>query len=126
MPGVQEMVSVIFSGFIDRGLNPEQAAALIAKYLSQRPAELFHIPGKGRLAQGFDADLTVLEPFATFVMTDEKAFSKCKWSIYTGQSLRGEVQMVFLNGTVVYANNVIQTEQPTGRKITLESRRCTV
>jgi dihydroorotase len=110
MPGVQESLPAVFTGLCERGLQPVDAAQLIARLMAEAPARLFGLSGKGRLDPGADADLLVLDPAATWSPTDAPLFAKCGWSPYAGRTLRGRVQATLLRGQLVY-----ETGRPLGQ-----------
>jgi allantoinase len=57
---------------------------------------------KGRLAPGFDADVVVWDPDATFTVRAEALHFRHKISPYVGAALRGRVHRTFLRGQEVY------------------------
>jgi dihydroorotase len=56
---------------------------------SAGPQRLFSIAGKGRIAVGYDADLTIVDLKAERVVEDAWLGSKCGWSPFTGQKFKG-------------------------------------
>jgi len=72
-------------------------------WMSAAPAEFAGLAGKkGRIAQGFDADLLVFEPEAALRVAPEELFFRHKVSPYLGQQLRGRVHTTLLRGSCVY------------------------
>jgi dihydroorotase len=63
---------------------------------SHGPQRLFGIRGKGRLAVGYDADLTVVDLRRKQTITDGWIESRCGWTPYHGRKVTGWVV-----GTVV-------------------------
>ncbi|KAH9930459.1 allantoinase [Epithele typhae] len=57
---------------------------------------------KGRIAEGFDADLVVWDPDATFQVTKESLNFKNKLTPYEGLELTGKVLKTFVRGKMVY------------------------
>jgi allantoinase len=75
----------------------------IAAWMSEGPSR-FAGQGrqKGRLAPGFDADVVVWDPDATFTVRAEALHFRHKISPYVGAALRGRVHRTFLRGREVY------------------------
>ncbi|OGX86100.1 allantoinase [Hymenobacter lapidarius] len=79
----------------------------LARWLSENPAKLAgQSHRKGRIAVGYDADLLVLDPEKTFVVTEEMIQHKHKVSPYICQELAGVVELTFLRGELVYQRPV--------------------
>jgi allantoinase len=57
---------------------------------------------KGSIARGFDADLVVWDPEASFEVTASALFFRHKVTPYLGQTLQGRVQRTYLRGEQVY------------------------
>ena len=57
---------------------------------------------KGRIAEGFDADLVVFAPEETFTVTAEDLHFRHAISPYVGERLTGRVRRTILRGNVVY------------------------
>ncbi len=94
MPGVQTMLSVLLT-FAHEGKLSLQTLVRMA---CEKPAELYGISGKGQIAEGFDADLTIVDPNRTAVFERSMVQSKCGWSPYEGERLTGWVEHVVLGG----------------------------
>lgn len=72
-------------------------------WMSAAPAEFAGLAGKkGRIAQGFDADLLFLEPDEELQVEPEGLFFRHKISPYLGQRLVGRVHTTLLRGSCVY------------------------
>ena len=83
LSGVQTLLPAFFSeAVVKRGLAVERFVSLIAA----NPARIFGLyPRKGTLAIGADADITLLDPDATWTVTVDDALHKQKWTPYEGQ-----------------------------------------
>ncbi|MEM2491753.1 MAG: dihydroorotase family protein [Candidatus Bathyarchaeia archaeon] len=69
--------------------------------LSEKPAELFGIEGRGRIREGFMADLIMVDPRAEYVLDSSAFKSKAKYSPFDGWRVRGRVVKTIVNGEVV-------------------------
>jgi allantoinase len=73
--------------------------ARLSEWLSAAPARLAGIAGrKGKLTPGADADFVVWNPEETFEVRPEAIHHRHKLTPYTGQTLAGVVEAVFLAG----------------------------
>lgn len=85
----------------------------LARWLSENPAKLIGQSRKrGQIAVGFEADLIVLDPEKSFVVSEEMIQHKHKVSPYICQQLWGVVEQTFLRGKRVYEHpNFTQLNQ---------------
>jgi dihydroorotase len=96
MPGVETMLPVLLTCCAQGRL----AYPTLVKMLCERPAELYGMVGKGHLAVGYDADLTLVDMKQEWQVDEGHLQSKCGWSPYHGETLTGKVQRVYLNGSL--------------------------
>jgi len=72
--------------------------------MAERPARLAGCNArKGRIADGFDADLVIFEPETEFVVTEEHLHYRHPVSPYLGEKLRGVVTATYLRGQPVFS-----------------------
>ncbi|MCQ6278488.1 dihydroorotase family protein [Bacillus sp. EB600] len=108
MPGLEVMVPLMFDRGVSKGrLTPVQ----LAKVLAQHPAEVFQIPNKGKIAVGYDADFTVIDPEQTWTIDQNDFHSNSKLSPFHGQTVKGKVMQTIVRGVTVYDGEDI-TVQP--------------
>jgi dihydroorotase (multifunctional complex type) len=89
----------------------------IARLCCEGPARIYSIPRKGRIAPGFDADLTLVDPHAEWVIGDKSLFTKCNWTPFTGWPMRGAVKQVFVRGRLAFDDGRIVAERGSGKLI---------
>jgi len=95
----------------------------IARWMCEEPARLAGCNArKGRIAEGYDADLVIFDPEAEFVVTEERLYYRYPVSPYLGEKLRGVVRATYLRGQLVFRSGQFCGE-PTGREVDREVRR---
>ena len=70
----------------------------LARWMSREPARLAGLAGKGELALGFDADFSVFDPDAEFVVDPATLKHRNPATPYAGTRLRGVVTETWLRG----------------------------
>ncbi len=85
MPGVQTLVPVM----LDHVNAGRLTLARFMDLTSAGPQRLFGIAGKGRIAVGYDADLTVVDLKKDRVIEDAWIGSKCGWTPFAGRKVKG-------------------------------------
>ncbi len=112
MPGVQTLVPVMLDHVNAGRLTLERFVDLV----SAGPARLFGIAGKGRIALGYDADLTVVDLRAKKTITDLWSASKCGWTPFAGMEVTGWPVATVLDGRAVMREGQL-IGAPSGRAI---------
>lgn len=84
---------------------------------STRAAQIFRLPGKGRLAAGADADLTVVDLGARWTYDSRLALTKSRANmvIYDGVVMQGRVVSTFVRGTRVFHEGAVTGPPGHGR-----------
>jgi len=104
VPGLEVMVPLFVKGALARGVPLTWAARLLA----ENPARHFRLdPAKGGIAQGRDADLTVLEPVAKRYDAKASRYSVAGWSPYDGIDLPWTVAATWLRGQQVFDGQTV-------------------
>ncbi|OGX27796.1 MAG: dihydroorotase [Omnitrophica WOR_2 bacterium RIFCSPHIGHO2_01_FULL_48_9] len=76
-------------------------AAMVEK-MSTAPARIVGLQNKGVIAEGKDADITIIDPDKEWVFKKEGIVSKSKNSPFIGQKMVGAVETTIYGGKVVY------------------------
>ena len=73
----------------------------LVNLISTSPANTFSLPGKGRIAEGFDADLAIwdFKPISTISVRNH--FSLCDSEIYEGLVQYGKPVLMIKKGTSI-------------------------
>ncbi len=89
---------------------------LVVEKTSHAVAELFGIPERGYIREGYHADLVLVDHEATTPVSRESVLSKCGWSPFEGQTFRSRIDMTFVNGQVAYEDGRV-TEVVAGQRL---------
>ena len=112
--GCQALLGVLLdAGHHARGLALERVAELTAG----GPASRFRLPGKGVIAPGADADLTLVDVAGETALTAETLHHRHPHSPWAGRTLRGRIERALVRGTTVFAGGRI-VAAPGGRLVT--------
>jgi allantoinase len=94
--GLQHMLPLVLDAGIDAGL--------VARLIGDNVARRFRLPGKGRLAPGCDADLTLVELGGAHRVEPEALCYRHRVSPYVGRSLGARIRRTLLRGVTVYCD----------------------
>jgi len=96
---LQLSLSAVWTGARIRGLKPER----IAQWMSAAPARLAGLQDrKGTLAAGYDADITLWDPDASFVVNPTEILHRHKVTPYVGRELFGKVLATYVGGRRIF------------------------
>ena len=98
MPGVETSLPLL--------LTEMQAGrctlAEIQKWMCWGPAAAYGIPNKGKILEGWDADLTLVDLDTATTVRDEDMWTRVHWSPFAGRALSGWPLYTIVNGQVVF------------------------
>lgn len=104
LPGLEIITPLMFDSGVAKGrLTPVE----FAKLMAQHPAEVFQIPGKGKIAVQYDADFTVIDPEQSWIVDETKFRSHSKLTPFHGCKVQGKVVQTIVRGTTVYDGNEV-------------------
>ena len=116
MPGVETMLPLLLHLVEEKHLSIDD----IVRRVSHMPGELFNIP-KGRIAEGYDADLVVVDMKACTMIKADSLHSKCGWTAFEG--MPGIFpKAVFLRGQMMIEHGH-QVGERMGRDVVESSRK---
>jgi allantoinase len=111
---LQFSLPVIWSQAQKRGFGLRE----LTQWMSAAPAKLAGLDKrKGKLEQGFDADIVIWNPEKEFEVAREIIEFKNKLTPYEGMNLRGTVEATYVRGEKVYEKGRFAA-RPTGKLIT--------
>jgi dihydroorotase len=74
----------------------------IVEKFAHAPAKLFGIENRGFLREGYFADVVIVDPNHSWVVTKENCLYKCGWSPFEGVQFTHSIANTFVNGRLVY------------------------
>lgn len=99
MIGLETSVGLTITELVDKKIL---SWPQMADRMSAAPARIVGLKGKGVLAEGQDADVTLIDPNKEWVVRKEEIVSKSKNSPFIGRTLKGKVFVTIYNGKIVY------------------------
>ena len=82
----------------------------VVEKMAHMPAELFRIDRRGYIRPGYYADLVLIDPQQTWIVTKDNLLYKCGWSPIEGEVLHHAVWKTFVNGLLAYDNGFVNNE----------------
>ncbi|WP_053374904.1 dihydroorotase [Paenibacillus sp. FJAT-27812] len=117
-PGVEHLLPIIYSEGVAKG---KLALTDLVRMLCQRPAEVFGLGHrKGRLSEGYDADIAIIDPSVSWIMDERELHSSAGWSAYNGMSMQGKVSHTIVRGKLVYEAGAIVGKAGHGKFVRAE------
>ena len=93
LPSIQQTLPVLLTIAQQEDIPLEK----IASVFSEKAAEIYEL-NRGKIQAGWQADLVVFDYGKEFTVKAEDQKSKCGWSPYEGQTLKGVIEAVYING----------------------------
>ena len=104
MPGVQTLVPVMLDCVNKGMLSIERFVDLT----SHGPNRIFGLAGKGRIAEGYDADFTIVDMKSKRTISNDWIESRCKWTPHDGREVTGwPIGTVIRGRTVMWNDEII-------------------
>ena len=103
MPGVQTLLPILLTHMAAGRLSLERVVDLT----SHGAQRVFGIAGKGRIAKGWDADLTVVDLKAKRTIRHEDTASRCGWTPFDGMAITGWPVATIIRGRVVMRDDEV-------------------
>jgi len=106
MPGVQTLLPLLLDHVNAGRLTLDRLIDLT----STGPARIYGIAGKGRIAVGYDADLTVVDLKARRTIREAWIASRCGWTPFDGMTVTGWPIATIVRGQVVMRDDQLVGE----------------
>lgn len=105
LPAVENSLALLLNSVNQGRCTLEQ----VASWMSDAPARVWGLVGKGRIAEGYDADLVLVDMRKTKTIENDAQFTKSKWSPWSGESLQGWPVKTLVGGKIAYENGEVTT-----------------
>lgn len=104
-PGLESMLPLMLTAAHDGRVSLPQ----ISRLMAGRAAEIFGLVGKGKIAVGCDADLTIVDPGAAWTFDATQCVSRARETmrVYHGRHMRGRVVATLVRGVLTYHNGTV-------------------
>ena len=102
-PGVQTMLPFM----LDAVSKGRLSLLRVVDLLAHGPNRVFNIANKGRMAIGYDGDLTIVDLKKQVTITNEIIASKSQWTPFEGETLNGFPTHTIVRGEIVMTNGEI-------------------
>jgi dihydroorotase len=106
MPGVQTLLAVMLNHVASGRLTLERLVDLT----SAGAQRVFQVAGKGRMAQGYDGDLTIVDLKAKRTLRHQDMATRSGWTPYDGMEVTGWPKATIIRGRVVMRDDEIVAE----------------
>ncbi len=103
VPGLETTLPIMLTQIKKKKLTIVEAVHLLA----EKPAEIFGLNDRGRLEQGKNADLTIIDFNRQFKIDASKFKSKARFSPYDGWDVQGKAVKTIVNGQLVFDDGEI-------------------
>jgi len=103
MPGVQTLLPVMLTHVAEGRLTLDRLVDLT----SHGANRLFGLADKGRLAEGYDADLTIVDLKARRTLRHDMMASRVGWTPFDGMEAKGWPAATIIRGTVVMRDDQV-------------------
>ncbi len=118
LPAVENSLALM----LDQVHRGRCALTQVASWMSDAPARVWGLVGKGRIEVGYDADLVLVDLELKKTIENEKQFTRSRWSPWAGQSLTGWPVRTLVGGRTVFESGVVaQVER--GARVRCDHRR---
>ena len=103
-PLVQHALVSLFEAKKQGKITVEQ----IVEKTSHNPAIVFQVEKRGFLKEGYHADIVLVDPSTAWEVKEENILYKCGWSPFEGQTFSSKITHTFVNGQLVYENDIVK------------------
>jgi dihydroorotase len=117
MPGVETSLPLMLTAM----KAGRCTLAQIQKWMCHGPAMGYGIPNKGRIIEGWDADLVLVDMDTVKPVRNEDMLTKVRWSPFADRELTGWPVYTIVNGEIAWDNGRIR-EQVRGKALTFEDQ----
>ncbi|HIB59948.1 MAG TPA: hypothetical protein EYO42_05380 [Candidatus Poseidoniales archaeon] len=107
MPGVETSLAVM----LDHVNSGRCSIEDVVRWMSTNVADCYNIVGKGKLLEGYDGDVVLIDLNLEIEVRDENAWSRVGWNPFRGRILKGWPVLTIVAGIPVF-----KRDEQTGTK----------
>lgn len=114
-PGVEERFPILFS----EGVKKERITLQrLVEVACTNPCRIYGLaPEKGDIQPGADADIVILNPEASYILSHDRMHGAVDYTMYEGKEIQGEIELVMQRGNVLVKDDQFVGEKGQGRFI---------
>jgi dihydroorotase len=116
MPGVETSLPLMLNRVNQNACTLQE----VVFWMSESPAKLYQMQGKGRIEVGEDADLVLVDMELKKTVTNGQLHTRVNWSPYNGMEFQGWPVRTIVNGQTVFLNGKVD-KNVRGREICFAS-----
>ena len=118
LPAVENSLALLLDQVSRGRCSLDQVVA----WMCDAPARVWDLIGKGRIEEGYDADLVLVDLEAQREIRDEDQWTRAGWSPWHGTVLTGWPVRTWVGGRTVFMDGQVD-ETPAGREIRFDHAR---
>ena len=103
LPLVQHSLQLMLQYVAEGKISIEK----VVQKMSHAVATCFQIKERGFIREGYFADLVLVNPNKPYTVTKDNILYKCGWSPLENTQFNASIEKTFVNGHIVYGNNVV-------------------
>jgi dihydroorotase len=103
IPGLETMLPLMLTEMLEGRITLKR----LVQTMSENPSNLFKLRGRGKIAEGYDADLVLVDLHKEKRIEAQAFRSKAKYTPFEGRIVRGIPVMTILNGIQVMRDGEI-------------------
>lgn len=102
LPSIQQTLPVLLTIADQDGIPLTR----IASVFSEKASEIYGLK-RGKIKPGYAADIVIFDKNKEFTVRNEDQFSKCGWTPYAGERLKGKIYTVMVNGKMIIKDGLM-------------------
>lgn len=96
LPSIQQTLPVLLTIAGQEGIPLTR----IASVFSEKASDIYGLK-RGKIKPGYAADIVIFDKNMEFSVKDEDQYSRCGWTPYAGETLKGRIDTVMVNGKII-------------------------
>ena len=118
LPLVQHAVLTLF----DLAAAGSIPLELIVERACHAPADIFGVPDRGYVREGYFADLVIVDPGKPFRVAPSNVLFKCGWSPFEGHTFTATIDTTIVNGEIAWRDGSL-TGRVAGKRLQFSRQR---